>query len=319
MSVSKVILQAAENYDQPVIDKIVCEIFSQFGDQINISRGDSVLIKPNFIAPKPLEIGAATHPSLLIAIAKIVKDIGGKPFVADSPAWSDTYKCLEVFGYADEFKKLGIAVGHLDQTVRKAVDGQWVGISKTALDADKIVNVPKFKSHQQLGATFAIKNMYGCIPGKEKAIWHFLKGKDYDKFCRMVIDIYKRLAPVISIIDGITAMEGKGPLSGTPRQLGAIVAGTDPVACERVCAEVGCFDIESLPLFKMAVDSNLGCGDLDRIEVIGDTIDNLRCPDFIHPQQIPLHFTFSHICKSLIKQIVLIAGNLHRRGSTPSR
>ena len=319
MSDAKVILKAVESYDQKLIDKSVAEIFDTFNGQINISHGHRVLLKPNFIAPVPVDSGAVTHPALLIATAKIIIDMGATPFVADSPAWANTQKCIEIFGYTNEFDKLGIEIAQLDQPTRTEVKNSKVGISKVALQADRIINIPKYKSHQQLGATFAIKNMYGTIPGKEKALWHFLKGKDYDDFCRMVVNIYQRLNPILTIIDGITAMEGKGPLSGNPRHLGVIVAGTDPLACERVCAEIGNFDIDLLPLFQMAKQMNLGCGDLDKIEVIGNSIDSLRCPNFVHPEQIPLFFSFTRICKSLCKQILITIKNLYHRGSAPSK
>jgi len=41
-------------------------------------------------------------------------------------------------------------------------------ISSAALDADKIINVPKFKSHQQLVATFAVKNMFGVVSARRR-------------------------------------------------------------------------------------------------------------------------------------------------------
>ena len=315
----KVVLKSLDNYDQSGMDNAVSDIFSTLSDQIVIRRGDTVLIKPNFIAPKPRQSGAVTDPAVLIAVAKVLLDIGAKPFVADSPAWGNIAGCIRVLGCKDEFDKLGVKIKQLDSPVKTYIDGSRVGISRLALEADRIINVPKFKAHQQLGATFAIKNMFGCVAGKEKAIWHLARGKDYERFCRLLVEIYKKLAPALTIIDGITAMEGAGPLNGNPKQLGVIVAGTDPVACERVCAEIAGFDLNILGLFNTAKEMNLGCGQLDRIEVIGESFDNLKCTDFAHPEQIEIYFSLSRVCKSIFKQIVQLVRPPYQRGSTPSK
>ena len=80
-----------------------------------------------------------------------------------------------------------------------------VGISSIALDADVIISLAKLKTHQQLVATFAVKNMFGCVSGKRKAFWHFAKGKNADDFCQLLIDIYKFLNPALTIIDAVMA------------------------------------------------------------------------------------------------------------------
>ena len=113
-----------------------------------------------------------------------------------------------------------------------------VGISSVALDAGVIINLPKFKSHQQLVATFAVKNMFGCVSGKRKALWHFTKGHHQNEFCELLIDIYKYLNPALTIIDAVTAMDGPGPIRGRPRPLGFLLGGTDPIACETICAKL---------------------------------------------------------------------------------
>ena len=42
-------------------------------------------------------------------------------------------------------------------------------ISRAILDADLIINVPKFKTHMQTRVTGAVKNMFGILVGAEKA------------------------------------------------------------------------------------------------------------------------------------------------------
>ncbi len=58
----------------------------------------------------------------------------------------------------------------------------------------------------------------------------------------------------LSIVDGIVAMEGNGPVAGTPKPAGVLVAGTNPVAVDAVCARLMGFDSEKIPLLRRAFD-----------------------------------------------------------------
>jgi len=145
-----------------------------------IARGDRVLLKPNFIVPRRRELAAQTDPAVILAVARLVKDFGARPFVGDSPAWGNFESCLQALELAEPLRRLGVPFGPLDRPRRLRIDGSLVSISRVALDADRIINLPKFKAHQQLGATFAVKNMFGAVCGKQKAFWHFARGKSHD-------------------------------------------------------------------------------------------------------------------------------------------
>jgi uncharacterized protein (DUF362 family) len=281
-----------------------------------VQPGQRVLIKPNLIVPRPADVPAQTHPEVIFAVAACVKDAGAVPVVGDSPAWSNTRECLRTLGIDERLNKLGAEIVNLDQPVRMEIEGIRLGISRIALEADVIINLPKLKAHQQLGATFAFKNLYGCVcglKGKEKAYWHFARGHDYEAFCRMIIGIYQKVKPSLNIIDGIIGMEGQGPISGHPRQVGYLIGGIDPVACERVCCDLVGFDPADLPLLMTAQEINLGCGLDVPIKILGDTFIPPVCSDFKPAVQTPLRFTFPRICKSIAKQGLLLVKGLARR------
>ncbi len=283
------------------------------GVETFISPGKRILIKPNLIVPKAPEIPAQTHPEVIYAIAEIVKDAGATPLVGDSPAWSNTRGCLRAMGIDQRLDKLGVEVVSLDRPQRMMIEGAKLGISRMALEADAIINVPKLKAHQQLTATFAFKNMYGCVcglGGKEKAYWHFARGAEMEAFCRIIIGIYQKMTPLLNIIDGIVAMEGQGPINGKPRDLGYLVAGTDPAACEQVCCEMVGLKPGDLPLLAAAAKMGVGCHNRNAITVVGDTYNTPVLPDFTPATQTPLRFTFPRICKSIAKQCVILLKDL---------
>ena len=309
MSRPVVALIRCDNYSPPKIADAVRRQFELLGGLEKFVRaGDAVLLKPNFIAPKSRRHATQTDPAFILEVARLLKDFGARPFVADSPAWSTTIHCAKVLKLDEALKKLGVPLKNLDRPkrIRIGEKGTRVGISSVALDADVIINVPKFKAHQQLGATFAVKNMFGCVSGKEKAIWHFLKGGKANDFCRLLIDIYQYMHPALTIIDAVTVMDGHGPINGRARPLGWLIGGTDPIACETVCAKLIGMEPEDLPIVETARRIGFGCSDPAQIETAGDDFSRHICTDFELLNLVPIRFSFLHVCKSICKQIILL-------------
>lgn len=271
-----------------------------------VSAGDKVLIKPNLIAPKTRAKAVQTDPAIIFEVARIVKDLGGKPFIADSPAWSDAQGCIKALGLKDSLRYLGVPVRQMNKPKRLKIGGTKIGISRVALEADRIINLPKFKTHQQLMATFAVKNMYGCVCGKEKALRHYTKGNSEDEFCEMLIEIYKLLAPSLNIIDAVIAMQGGGPINGEPETLGFVITGRDPIACETICARLINLNPDTLPMIKTAKRMNFGCSDMNKINIVGDDYKKFIRTDFKLAKQTPLKFSFTGICKSAAKQLWIL-------------
>ena len=164
---------------------------------------------------------------MILEVARLLKDCGAKPFVADSPAWADTAACARALELIEPLQKLGVPIRQLDdpRKCRLPRGGPRVGISSVALDADAIINLPKFKAHQQLTATFAVKNMFGCVSGKHKALWHFRKGDDAD---RVLQDAPRHLRASGPGPDDHRRDRGHGRPGPDPRPEPAAWAGSSP-------------------------------------------------------------------------------------------
>jgi uncharacterized protein (DUF362 family) len=311
MTAATIALTRCDDYSPGQLGPAVQRQFELLGGPTRfVKPGDTVLLKPNFIAPRSHHVSAAqTHPAVILEVARILKDLGARPFVADSPAWADTARCAHVLELTEPLRKLGVPIRQLDQP-RKCRLGPGkprVGLSAAALDADVIINLPKLKAHQQLTATFAVKNMFGCVSGKHKALWHFRKGGDPATFCELLIDIYRYMDPALTIIDGIVAMEGQGPIRGPSRPLGWLVAGVEPIACELVCSRLIGLQPQQVPIIRTATSLGFGCSDLAQIEILGDPLPAAPCPDFLMPRPAPIKFSLLHVCRSIARQILLLA------------
>jgi uncharacterized protein (DUF362 family) len=311
-----VTLTRCDDYSRPAIAEAIEKHFNMLGGLEKFVRsGDSVLLKPNFIAPRSRRHATQTDPAVILEMARLLKDFGARPFVADSPAWGDTFACVKALRLDEPLKQLAVPVKQLDKPKKCRVGSKniRIGISSIALDADVIINLPKFKSHQQLVATFAVKNMFGCVSGKQKALWHFRKGSSQDEFCELLIDIYRYLNPALTIIDAITAMDGRGPIRGRARPLGWLIGGIDPIACETICAKLVNIEPEDIPIIKAARQIGFGCSEPAEIQIAGDDFSQHICTDFKLPKMIPIRFSLLHVCKSVCKQVLLLTKSAAKR------
>ena len=299
------------DYSEGAVREAIARQFELLGGiERFVKRGDSVLLKPNFIAPRaPEQNPAQTHPAVIIETAKLLKKRGAKPFVGDSPAWTNARSCAAALGLIESLSELDVPVRQLDRPQQCVLSrsGVKVRISSVALEADMIINLPKLKAHQQLVTTFAVKNMFGCVSGKQKALWHFLKGKSRDEFCELLLEICGLLKPSVTIVDGVVAMEGQGPIRGTARDLGWLIGGTDPVAVELICCELIGKKPSEMPMIEAARRVDSGCVDRNQITTAGDDIAGAACTDFRLAEPAPVRFSLPHVVRSVCKQIVMLA------------
>ncbi|MFW5870390.1 MAG: DUF362 domain-containing protein, partial [Candidatus Sumerlaeota bacterium] len=174
---------------------------------------------------------------------------------------------------------------------------------KAALDADVVINLPKVKAHSQAGLSLGLKNLYGTIAGKRKALYHFQNGPDVRDFGKLIVAVARRIAPALTIEDGIVLLERDGPTAGDPRPGNFLVASADCTAADRVTAALLTDDLSRIFYLQSAAEMGHGAESLDEIEVLGHTIDQLKIPNFVPAQrEVPINFTLPRVIKSVIRQ-----------------
>jgi ferredoxin len=117
----------------------------------------------------------------------------------------------------------------------------------------------------------------------------------------MLLDLYTLINPPLSVVDGITAMEGKGPGFGNPRDLGLIISGTDAVAVDAVIAAILGAQPEHCPTIHSALTNHYGTAHLDDIEIRGEQITDVLVDDFKFPPLITPPGTIRRILMSVLK------------------
>ena len=162
---------------------------------------------------------------------------------------------------------------------RRLVDGTAYYVASPPLYADRIINLPKLKTHSLVLFTGAVKNMFGIIPGFRKAEYHKAHPRP-DDFSRTLVDIFSIRPPTLNIMDGILAMQGKGPASGTTRNVGFLLASDDAVALDTVAAHLIGYRPGEIETTRIAARRGLGEGSLEHIRVRPEPVERLRIPDF---------------------------------------
>lgn len=248
-----------------------------------INPGDTVLLKPNLLQAKPPEEYITTHPALVEAVINLVKDAGGIPQVGDSPgAFQRGMEMYwKVTGLAEVCKRLDVELVNFETagSYHKTRNGRDYHIAKPVLDADLLINLPKIKTHGLTQFTCAIKNLYGTVPGFTKVEYH-KQAPQPSQFAELVVDIFALNQPCLHIVDGVIGMEGSGPSSGDPRELGIILAGTDGVALDSFITHTLGRDPLEIPTNRIAYQQGLGESDINKIKIMGETpiIDNFKWP-----------------------------------------
>ena len=93
-----------------------------------------------------------------------------------------------------------------------------------------------------------------------------------------------RAYPVhLAILDGFTAMEGRGPTQGKPVDLRIALASTDFIAADSVGAHIMGFEPEEIGYLHHAIADGLGEGALDQIRILGDRLEDCIRPFEPHP------------------------------------
>jgi len=150
--------------------------------------------------------------------------------------------------------------------------------------------------------TAAIKNMFGAVVGLYKAECHSRAPKEED-FSKIRAKVYSIAKPHLTVLDGITAMEGDGPSSGVVRKMNLVMAGDDAVAIDSCLAKIMGLAPLDILVTKEAYEAKLGEADLSKIEVLGDDLNNFIAKDFKLPQTTPLKYLPKNVISSVASLI----------------
>ena len=267
--------------------------------------GSRLLIKPNFVALRGAHL-CCTHPVIIAAVARHCLERGARVVVGDSPAFGTAQAIAQSIGLPALLRPLGLEVVTLGAGAKVTSAGVPVRVAAEALDADLIVNLPKFKAHSQMRFSGAVKNLFGCVTGVRKAWLHALHGDKKDRFAAMICGLMEVLPPTVSLMDAVTAMHRTGPIAGDPFPLGLLGASASPVALDTAGAAVLGASAEQFPIWRHCRKRGFAGANALDLEYPMDRPESFDATGFILPAQLkPESFRPDILLKSLIKRMWL--------------
>ena len=233
-------LQALADYCPAAVSPALDALLAPLGGMAAFVRpGQKVLLKPNMLAGKAPEKAVTTHPEILRAVIRAVRAAGGIVSVGDSPGVGSPEQVARRCGLLSVIEEEGARFAPFAESVRVRVGGgtfHELELARDVLDAEVVINLPKLKTHQMMGLTCGVKNLFGAVVGMRKVRLHLQAGTDKAFFALMLLELAEHIAPALTIVDAVVAMEGDGPGSGEPVQVGALLAGASPLAVDTAAA-----------------------------------------------------------------------------------
>jgi uncharacterized protein (DUF362 family)/ferredoxin len=303
--VNRIVLSKCDNYEISRVRAAVISLLEPIGGiSTFVNPGDRVLLKPNMLSAKTPEQAVTTHPIVVRVVSDLVREAGGLVLIGDSPGIGGFKKVADRSGITRAASESGAELVEFTATVDLPGNGTFrrISLAKAYWEADKIINLPKLKTHEMMTMTCAVKNLFGAVVGAEKAGWHLKAGTSREQFAQLLLEIYLLKKPVLNIVDAIVAMEGNGPGSGDPLQVGALIAGVNPVAVDMVAGQLAGIPRELLHVELEARRMGLDGTSWEEIEILGASLDSFPLKPFKLPSGLDVQFGLPKFISNSLKR-----------------
>lgn len=291
-----------------------------------VRPGERIVLKANLLRAAPPESAICTHPAVVEAVARLVKEAGGTPVICDSPGGALHKEAV----LRSLYEKTGMAAAAAAAGAELSIDSSTRTVSlpegkvlrqaeiiTPVAEADGVIDLCKMKTHVLMSMTGAVKNLFGVIPGLSKVGYHATH-PDHATFADVLLDLTGYVKPRLSLMDGILAMEGDGPgSSGTPRQAGLLLAAANPLALDTAAGAIMNLPRKDNPVLLAAERRGLTPCRMEDVELIGGTVEELRMADYKFPASTksnlmdflgPLARPAERLCKKALSQTPRIDG-----------
>ncbi|MCF7944123.1 MAG: DUF362 domain-containing protein [Spirochaetia bacterium] len=318
---SKVYIYRCSSYAENELNTVLNSVFASIEKDLPSDfsfRSKRVLIKPNILSDAPPQKAVTTHPLVIKGLIREVQERGGIAYVGDSPAIHTSHFNASVCGIQDVCRETGAKWLDFTEGTQKYslspedkdTDGKKrVVLTSHVSEMDIIISAAKMKTHQLMGMTGAVKNLFGLMPGLQKSPYH-LKYPTKNQFGNFLVDIYSALPRTIAVMDAITAMEGPGPNNGYPKGVGIILGSADPTALDAAASDIMGYSPMEISTIPAAVRRNL-----TKFKQYGDISFPHLSPDEVRPKDFLLIRDKGRAKSSIVIDFFLskLAGPLYRK------
>jgi uncharacterized protein (DUF362 family) len=271
--------------------EIVLQALKKIEDQLLASIGNKrILIKPNFVVTSRQL--AATHVDAIRGILDfLTPHYKNQIIVGESTISKEgTFDGFKNYGYLPLEKEYNVKLVDLNRepfeyryVIGKGNRPIPIRIISQFLDPNVyIISAAKMKTHDRVVTTLSLKNvLIGALVNDYQKNDKWLAHSD-NAFTRDTLLHYnmfhlaQEIYPDLGVIDGFEAMEGNGPVGGSPVDAKLALASLDPLAMDTLATKLMGFDPTQIMYLAAMAEAGMGQGDLTKVEVLGTPADQCQ-------------------------------------------
>ena len=281
-----------ESYEEDCIQAAVDRAMELIGGLAAfVQPGMRVALKVNLLKKNRPEDCVTTHPAVVAAVARRVRELGATPVIGDSPGGPYTEGALRAIyrttGMEEAARasgaELNTDVGTESVPFEKGVAVRMLELTRFVTKADLVIDLCKCKTHGMTRYTGAVKNLFGAVPGLRKVEYHCNFPK-LEKFSELLVDVCACVAPSLCLMDAVWGMEGDGPSAGKPRKFGAILCSQSPYALDVCAAGMMLENPFEICTVARATERGLGPSCWEEIQCLGDDYASFLQRDCMVPE-----------------------------------
>ncbi|XHH09318.1 MAG: DUF362 domain-containing protein [Candidatus Bathyarchaeia archaeon] len=253
---------------QPFLGMDIDSAVARALDRLNydFSKVKTVYIKPNLCYYWNASTGETTDGRVVGAVISYLKkkinDVSVTVAEADASAMKTKF-AFGILGYRDLCEKHSVPLQNLsegnivERTVTVGNQDITLPFNEDFLNADLVVNVPKLKTHNFVGSTVGLKNMFGAIAKPRKYSYH-------KNITNTIVAANKIAKSHLTVVDGLIVR------GSCPKKLGVVMAGDNVLSTDYVASKVMGFNPMKIPYINLAAKEQLGI--VSKINVFEDGI-----------------------------------------------
>lgn len=293
MDVERVALVGCDGYADTTVEESVARAFDLLGGvESVISPGQSVFVKVNAVMAVTPETNIVTNPKVIGAVIGQLKRVTDAVAVGDSPGGPFNRTLLkrvyEKTGVADIARETGaelaLDTGTIEISLPEGKAIKRVMLCRKMIEADHLVSVSKFKTHRYLNVTGPVKNLYGCVPGLTKFVYHS-RYEDPREFADLVVDVHLASGASFHVVDAVEVIDGDGSRRGDIKKMDAIAAGRNAFALEALLVRLAGLETTDSRVLSAAVERGLCPPGVERPTILGEKAERFVMSGFRLPER----------------------------------
>ena len=257
-------------------------------------KDKNIVLKPNALAAAKFTF---TPPEIMVELKKLIENKAKEIIVGDSTMTkgftNTTFKRSKI---KEMCENAGMKVINFFECQREKVDlinpppaaENSMYLPKEVINSDLLINLPKLKTHGGYVYTGAIKNLFGLLSYKMTMHQTHKRKSDFQK---MLADIYfaveesnkSQMPKVLTIMDAVIAMEGKGPRGGKPRKVGLLIGGFNSAALDIIGYTLMNGHPTDLEVINSIAERTGLPNDISKLEIVGEDYKKYIVKDFKKP------------------------------------